>query len=418
MYIFDFNVCIDSCVLLENLKIHCLISDENLVKERMFKERRMQDRISTIKQQHAVRLLHLDLPLIHDDSLTYTMHKFPSLSTLKLWGNKFRTTEHPYEICRKFLEYISKIRFINIRQLEISNVCELLPITFKDRIISDKSKTLLIVNYNSSLLNEGMSYLAIETERGHSDSTSISYFMDQTKCSCKIDILFAASNYYNGFALPHVMLIENLGNEITALQLDCKNKTEIFKNIPTYYFLDHILENFSQLEDLDLSGTFLIHCDPTLPIKKYLNTLSLHYCDIYPSFLSELSPLLPSLGHLHFDSCNFISEDGQQLPQSSCLFLNMPHTSITSLFIYPSFSDYNSFYIKVKTYGEKEMYYVIVNLRSPVFFAVFEDKFYYHWNGEQCFKMGIECFSIKLLCVRLPMLSKIYEIDCLTNMLI
>jgi hypothetical protein len=98
-----------------------------------------------------------------------------------------------------------------------------------------------------------------------------------------------------------VTLLENLGNEIAALQLDCKAKTEVFTNIEKGHFLDHILANCPQLEYLRIVDTFLAHCSPALPVKKkHLDSLTLSICGIYPSFFNELSPLLPSLGSLYF----------------------------------------------------------------------------------------------------------------------
>jgi hypothetical protein len=161
---------------------------------------------------------------------------------------------------------LSKIRFINIRQLEISNVCELLPITFKDRIKSDKAKTLLIINYNSSPLNEDMSGFTIKTERN--STRSLFYIKEHAKSNCKIEIFLTDPKHYSGSTLPHVALIKCVGNGIITLHLYFSIETDVFSNIARGYFLYLIWANCSQLETLELINVSLIRCNLTLPVKK------------------------------------------------------------------------------------------------------------------------------------------------------
>jgi hypothetical protein len=409
MHIFDFNEHIDNCVSLKKLKIQCFLPPyQDPVKNRQFAERRMLSGVSTIKQQHAVKQLCITLPLFRDDSLTYIMQKFPSLSALNLYTVQFinteRSTSLSYEVCHEFLEYISKIQSVNIDRLEIKDVCELLPITFNNRIKLNKRKTVFIINYINSPRKKDSSILRIKIDRSYGNSNieanRLCSFRDQTKCNYSIRIDFFAPEHYTGSNLPHVTLIESLGNEMTTLQLDCKAKTEVFMNIARGYFLDHILANCSRLEDLDLIGAFLLHCSSTLPVKKCLNTLSLRRCDVYPGFFSGLSPLLPLLGILHLDNCKFISEDGQQLPKQSYLTVNMPHTSIDCLRL--SFSaNYDRFSVNLKLRGEKEKYFVIANRQYPTLSTVPKIETSYRLNDdlndEHCFIIDIECSNLKKL---------------------
>jgi hypothetical protein len=447
VYIFDFNEHIDSCVLLKKLRIISFLPHLDPVKYRTLRERRMFNDISTIKQQHAVEELHVILPLFRDDSLTYIMHKFPSLSTLKLRCfrplDKVDSTSLSYEVCRKFLEYISKIQFVSIFQLRMKNVHELLPITFKDRIKYGKRKTLLIISYCDSLNNEDLHLLSIETKRNHcySINNEISHlfgietershcgsiinveqpsdFMNQTKCDYAIHTQFPTQVHHAESTLMNVPLIESLGNEITALQLNYGPKYEAFTIVPRSCSIDHAWANCSQLEHLLVVYASLIHCSSTLPVKKHLDTLHLKNCNVYHSFFNEISPLLPSLGSLHLENCFFFSGDHQQLSQGSSLVVDMLHSSIDNLRLSLSTS-VNSMYVKVKVHDKKEKYYAIANIYSPVLLTGSQAESLYHSdNGRCCYLIDLRCYSLGLLYFKSLLFgSTCYGIDFLKNKLI
>jgi hypothetical protein len=396
-YIYNFNEYIDNCVSLKRLTVHCQHLDEDSEEDIMFKEHRILSNIFTIKQQHAVKKLDIVLSLINNDTLAYIVRKFPSLSALRLIHYKSLKTECSYEINRQFLEYASKIPFIQIKYLEMKNMCELLPITFKDRIKYGKRETIFEIEYCSPPRNRNRNF-RIEEERNYFNHRcridALSIWDNDKNSTCNIDIFLDVPEYYCGSALPHVTLIENLGNEITSLQLKCQTKTGMFTNIARDYFLDHILANCFQMERLNLDGAFLVHCSPTLPVKKHLNSLVLYNCDIYPGLFKELSPLLPSLGSLQLDRCRFISEDGEQLQNQFYFVMSMPHTSVFRLYIYIHISC-NSFCAKVKVHGKKEMYYAMTDFEHPeILLTGPEAKSYYLLNNERCFVMDIELFSL------------------------
>jgi hypothetical protein len=422
MHISDFNEHIDNCASLKKLTVHCFPPHSYPVKNSRFRKNRMLSDIPTIKQQHAVKQLHAYLPLFcDDDSLVYIMHKFPSLSVLKLDSDGVLNPDCSYDVSRKFLVYASKIRYINI-QLERKNVCELLSMTFKDRIKFDKKKILLMINYGGSSRNGNLDFLCIETERNYRNPmfkvNMISTNSNPIKSFYNIRINLASSKHYAGSALPHVTLIENLGNEITSLHIDCKTKGDVFTNITGGYFLDHILANCSQLEHLVLNGASLVHCSPTLPTKKQLNTLFLTICDIYPGIFEELSPLLLSLESLRLDKCKFIYENGQQLREQSCLVISMPHTSIDCLHL-STRNRYNSFSVKVKIHDKREMYYAMAKLDYfPVLLTGPQAESIYRLKDKYCFKMDLECFSLRLIYVMLSPSYNVYGIDCLKNRIV
>jgi hypothetical protein len=416
MHAFGFNNYIDNCVSLKKVTMYLLCHHSHQVGDTAIREVRMLGDIFSIKQQHAIKKLDVVLGFFHEDLFMYIMHKFPSLSELKLtvYNPKEHSTSPSNEFCHKFLEYISKIQFINIDYFKIRNVCELLPIKFKDGIKLYKRKALFVITYSNLYGVGDLPFLSIKSERSDSFQQfaidAVSNISKLKKHNFNICIKLGVPKHYNGSALPHVVLIENLGNEIAALEIDCRTKTEVFTNIARGYFLDHILLNCSQLEKLDLTGVSLVHCSPILPVKKLLDSLSFRMCDIYPGIFTELSPLLPSLQSLRLYRCNFILENGQHLPQNPRLTMNMPHTSIDSLHLsFPP--NYHSFCVKVKLHGEKIRCYALSSIHSPFFLKGPSAERFYYLDDGCCFVMNLECFSLKLLHVKIYWLKNTYVID-------
>jgi hypothetical protein len=146
MSIIQFNECIDNYISLKKLTIRRLLPDLDPVKYFKSRRYRILNCLPTTKQQLTIKQLHVDLPLFHDISLIYIMHKFPLMSVLTLRCQHITNTGCSHEVSREFLEYISKIPFIDIDQLEIRNVCELLSTTFKNRIKSDSRKIFFFLS--------------------------------------------------------------------------------------------------------------------------------------------------------------------------------------------------------------------------------------------------------------------------------
>jgi hypothetical protein len=404
IHIFDFDEYIDKCVTIKRLEIHVTIPFPNNDLDRVFYERRMVTDMSHIKQQNAISQLFVSLTLFNDDTLTYIIRKFPSLSTLDLAcfdDNKRYRNVLPSlskDVCLEFFSYISKIRDFRIMKLPIRNACGVLSSALINKIRSEKKSIVLKISYCSS------GCIDIRTEPKNYIMT-VELPFDRTESS-----------------LPHLQLLENLGDQVASLDIRLDHESyldhnstraedDVLVNMKKGNFLDHILENRSNLQRLDVTGPFLVHCSPHIQANKNLAHLSLTHCDIYLGLLPELSLQLPSLKQLEIDHCEVVSEDGTAFLKKPVLNVCMPQTSLDKItFRNPlSAAFVQGFCIKIEDHAGKETYYKRAHLETTVLTGP-QAEHEYHLMRDGYLNIYIQCTSIKHISLFLFNIEN--EIDC------
>lgn len=234
-----------------------------------------------------------------------------------------------------------------------------------------------------------------------------------------INVVFDASFGCYNDTLPHMDIIEQLGEKVKSLEIDihegdrlAEEGTQIHKMV-TGQFLDHAFRTCPLLDSLCIRSAHLMTCSPFPQINNALKVLRLWNCSVVPNVLSEISVRLPSLTHLIMNNC-FVATPEYFCPavnDNKNLTIDMPHTSLDTFYWSVSLGIYDStkFFLRVsKRDGQEVLHFTGDNnnvTRAPA--KHFQDSL----EDDSVLSIHICCADVKTVMIFTPTIRLVIKLS-------
>jgi hypothetical protein len=224
-----------------------------------------------------------------------------------------------------------------------------------------------------------------------------------------INVIFDASFGCYENTLPHMEIIENLGEKVKSLEVDINQgnnlaepHTDIY-TIITGHFVDHIFQTCPLLKSLCIKAAHLVQCNQFPQINQSIKVLRLWECFMVPDILNQLSVRLPKLNYLIMNDCFFSNADYHCpiIGYFKSFAIDMPHTTLDTFYWSMSNGLYSSskFYLRVLKPNAEKLHFVGDN--STVSLSTAED-FEGSLRNDSVLSIHIRCVDVKVIMIYTP----------------
>lgn len=323
----------------------------------------------------GIKTIETDMVTMTQNMINQLMHAFPNLTRLIVNP----TTESDFNLENDLDEEIS---FLVRMQLEGHSIARNIWTEFIAHVYNnvrtfelsaifpiDMDQVVLSAMQNPQFRDHGGMLRIVYVRRNN--FMEIEPYIGISSAENLIKIVYETRERYNAAnvngigRLPHMDLVESVGNKFKRLHVSINPAVHFGdENRPLYslaggYFLDHVLENCTELTELTVSGAHLIECDPDYAVSNSVTTLRLIECLVCPSVLLQLSHRLPQLTDFVFCYSCFVSLAGQVLQTNKSISIDLSHTTLNSLsleFLNRIYGDCAEFHLKIQRLNEVAYY--------------------------------------------------------------